>query len=279
MRCRSRISAMRPTISASLCLPLSVSMTACSAGSECSITSSRAAPNVTMRSQISDTDRTATAGYDDRSATDKIFKPAVIDLDAGPQQKILNGNRRPAARPIRRYRVTAIWLMLRPSLRARIRIASGRASSASAEGARTRRLTRSPRASRSATTPSRSSISPRTGIPRIDCPRSAADGESTPTGQIFLTAPLSMPRNNTSASAARPRTSVGVASANLHALERSRIVEVTVDDPQAAQEKHLQKPIQQDRDLAEKERSVEIRRHQHVVERKQRDRKHGRRAK
>ena len=44
---------MRPEMSALLCLAASVSSTACSAGSEFSITSRRAAPKVTMRSQIS----------------------------------------------------------------------------------------------------------------------------------------------------------------------------------------------------------------------------------
>ena len=39
-------------------------------------------------------DRTATAGHDDRFAADKILKPPVVDLDAGPQQKIFNGHRR-----------------------------------------------------------------------------------------------------------------------------------------------------------------------------------------
>ena len=50
-------------------------------------------------------------------------------------------------------------------------------------------------------------------MPRIAWPRSADDGDRMPTGQIFLTAPLSIARSSTSASAARPTTSVGVASA------------------------------------------------------------------
>ena len=58
-------------------------------------------------------------------------------------------------------------------------------------------------------------MSPSTGMPRIDWPRSAGDGDNTPTGQIFFTAPLSIARNRTSASAARPSTKVGVASAIL----------------------------------------------------------------
>ncbi len=54
MRARSRTSAMRPVMSASDCLAFSASSTACSAGSEFSMTSRRAAPKVTSRSQISE---------------------------------------------------------------------------------------------------------------------------------------------------------------------------------------------------------------------------------
>src|SRR5262249_12223707 len=66
---------------------------------------------------------------------------------------------------------------------------------------------------------------------------------------------------------------------NFYALECSRIVEVTVDDPQATQEKHLQEPVKQNGDLAEKERAVKIPRHQNVIECEQRDSKYGRRLK
>ena len=52
-------------------------------------------------------------------------------------------------------------------------------------------------------------------MPRIDWPRSLFDGDSTPAGQIFLTAPLSMARSSTSASAARPTINAGLASASL----------------------------------------------------------------
>ena len=53
MRVRSRTSARRPSIFALDCLAASISNTACRAGSEFSITSTRPAPKVTMRSQIS----------------------------------------------------------------------------------------------------------------------------------------------------------------------------------------------------------------------------------
>ena len=53
MRARSRTSARRPSIFARDCLAASASSTACRAGSEFSITRTRLAPKVTMRSQIS----------------------------------------------------------------------------------------------------------------------------------------------------------------------------------------------------------------------------------
>src|ERR1043165_5895097 len=71
IRSRSRISAMRPSISTSVFRAASDSTTAYSAGSEFSITSNRAAPNVATRSQISE----------------------PIDPLAGTQQQILDGNR------------------------------------------------------------------------------------------------------------------------------------------------------------------------------------------
>ena len=54
MRARSRTSAMWPEMAALPCLTASASVTACSAGSEFSTTSSRAAPKATRRSQISE---------------------------------------------------------------------------------------------------------------------------------------------------------------------------------------------------------------------------------
>ena len=45
---------------------------------------------------------------------------------------------------------------------------------------------------------------PNTGTPRIAWPWSAGDGDRMPTGQIFLTAPLSIARSSISASAATP---------------------------------------------------------------------------
>jgi len=100
-------------------------------------------------------------------------------------------------------------LTINPSRRARISTASGRASGANAEGVMTTRAIGLLRRAKSAITSSISSMPPSTGIFRIDWPRSELDGDSRPTGQIRLTAPLSIPRNRISASAARPTKRVG----------------------------------------------------------------------
>ena len=78
--------------------------------------------------------------------------------------------------------------MVKPELRARIRIASGRASGASAEGASTSLVTACRGLPRSATTRSRSSISPSTGMPRIDCPRSASTAKNADRPDLFYRA-------------------------------------------------------------------------------------------
>ena len=125
---------------------------------------------------------------------------------------------------------------------------------------------------------SMSSRSPSTETPRMACPRSAGDGDRMPTGRILVTAPLSIARSSTSASAARPSTRIGVASLGLGVLQGARVAEIAIGDARPAEERDLQQPVEDDRDLAEEEGAVEIRRQQHVVERQQRHRQNGRGA-
>ena len=115
-------------------------------------------------------------------------------------------------------------------------------------------------------------------MPRIDWPRSAKDGDRMPTGRIFFTAPLSIARNSTSASAARPTTRVGVAVARLRVHARAGVTEIAIGDARAREKSDLQHPVKDDRDLAEEERAVDVRRDQHVIERQQRHRQHRRGA-
>ena len=214
MRSRSRMSARRPSIRALACLAASISSTACSAGSEFSITSTRAAPKVTMRSQIS-------APIDPPPPVTMIDLPSRR-LRAGgsrssrrgrsSRSSTLTGARRSASPP---SSSDGSRLVASPSRRARIRMVSGLASGSSALGVSTSRVTRVPRLPRSATMRSRSSTSPSTGTPRIAWPRSAGDGERMPTGRILVTAPLSIARSSTSASAARPSTRIGADSPTL----------------------------------------------------------------
>jgi hypothetical protein len=75
-----------------------------------------------------------------------------------------------------------------------------------------------------------------------------------------------MPRNSTSASAARPSTSVGLDS------------EIAVRHARAAQQHDLQDPVEHDRDLAEEILAEHIRRDQKIVDDQQRHREHSRGA-
>src|ERR1017187_6587131 len=56
-------------------------------------------------------------------------------------------------------------------------------------------------------------------------------------------------------------------------------MEIAVGDARAAQQKHLQEPVQQDGDLAEEERAIDVRRDQHIVNREKRHRQYGGSAK
>ncbi len=60
------------------------------------------------------------------------------------------------------------------------------------------------------------------------------------------------------------------------ALDRAAVVEIAIGDARAAQKEHLQEPVEQDGDLAEKELAVDVGRQQHIVEHEQRQREHGR---
>ena len=113
-------------------------------------------------------------------------------------------------------------------------------------------------------------------MPRMAWPRSDGDGDRMPTGQILVTAPLSIARSSTSASAARPSTSIGIGIGRLGVLQRAGVAEIAVGDARTGQKYDLQHPVENDRDLAEEKRAVEIWRQQNVVERQQRHRQHGR---
>ena len=216
MRSRSRMSARRPSMIAVEPLVASASSTACSAGSEFSMTSRRSAPNVIDAVADFRPDRAASAGDRNRRGLERIF-PGGGNRSArlaaagdprprsGPAAAPANAGRRHSSSDGRR-------LAGSPSRRARIRMVSGLASGASAVGVRTSLATCCPRIASALTVRSRSSTVPSTGTFRITVPWSALDGDRMPTGRIRWTAPLSMPRSRTSASAARPSTSVGVAS-------------------------------------------------------------------
>jgi len=59
-------------------------------------------------------------------------------------------------------------------------------------------------------------------------------------------------------------------------LEGAGVAEIPVSNARAGEKENLQEPVQRDGDLAEKERAVEIRRQQHVVEHQECQRQDGR---
>ena len=61
-------------------------------------------------------------------------------------------------------------------------------------------------------------------------------------------------------------------------MSGARITEVAISDPRPAQKHHLQEPVEQNGGFAEEELAEHIRRYQHVIERHQRHRQHGRGA-
>src|SRR5882724_7435632 len=131
-------------------------------------------------------------------------------------------------------------LTISPSRRARIRTDSGRASGSNADGVITTRAIGLLRFAKSAITSSISSMLPSTGMFRINWPRSAADGDNRPTGQIRLTAPLSIPR--------------------------ACIAEIAVGEARGAEKRHFEKPEENNRYFAEKERTLNVWRDKNIIQ-------------
>ena len=222
-------------------------------------------------------DRAAAAGDDDRLALHQRFEPRIVDLLARPQQQILDRDRRQPRRIAALQRRQAADDQPEPArphqhgFGMRFRLERRRRHHHARD-----RLVAPREIARS--TSSMSSMPPSTGMLRIDWPRSASDGDSTPTGQIRLTAPLSMPRSSTSASAARPISSVGDGVLGPGVTAHARVAEIAIGKAQRAEEGYLEEPVEDDGDLAEEEGAVNVRRDENVVEHQQRQRQHRRDA-
>src|SRR5262249_54744070 len=150
------------------------------------------------------TDRPAAAGDDDRFVAHKGFETTVIDSHLRPQQQIFDVHRR------KPQRLAAVVERGKPA--GDQSQAPGPHQDRFGVGVRTSRVTSVPPLLSSATTGSMSSGPPSTEMPRMAWPRSAKDGDRMPTGRIFFTAPLSIARSSTSASAVRPTTRIGIES-------------------------------------------------------------------
>ena len=222
-------------------------------------------------------DRAAAARHDDGFCAYKILKPPVIDLHAGPQQEVFDGDRRKLdGRPfgIERRKLAHAEAKLAGTDQNRLRPRLRR---------QRRRRKHKPRHPLAATLQIGDDL-----LEVLDIAQHAqaadrlaairqrrrenADGPDLLDRPTFDAAQQHFGIGGTPENKRRGRIR------NLHALQRARIVEVPVGDTQAAQKKHLQKPVQQDGDLAEIECAVHIRRQQDVVEREQRQRQHGRGA-
>ncbi len=142
------------------------------------------------------------------AALDEILQPPVVDLHARPQQQVFDIDRREA------QRLHAVV--------ERRQAAGGKPEPARPHQQRVGRHIRLEGRRRQHDAPHIGAAIGKIGhhafeIVEIAEHRNAADrlaliggdGDSTPTGQVFFTAPLSIARSSTSASAARPRIRIG----------------------------------------------------------------------
>ena len=203
-------------------------------------------------------DRAAAAGDDDGLALHEGFQPPVVDLHARPQQQILDIDRRePQRLPAfveRRQPAGGQAKTLAPSSGSFPACTSG----SSADGVSTTRATGRPRAGEIADDAFE--------IVEIAQHRDAAhrSGPGPPaTATGCRPARFSSPRRFRSRAAARRRRRRGRGPASEsdsrrhRLLARARIAEIAIGDARPAEKEHLQEPIENDRDLAEKERAVE----------------------
>ena len=106
---------------------------------------------------------------------------------------------------------------------------------------------------------------PSTGMFRIDWPRSADDGDNTPDRpQPLDRAAFDAAQQDFGIrGAADQQRRRGVLGPGM--MPRPRIAEIAIGEAQRAQEEHLEKPEEDDGDLAEKERRLNIWRHRRAV--------------
>ena len=220
-------------------------------------------------------DRAAAAGDDDRLAGNEGLQPAVVDTDARPQQQVLDRDRRKLHRL--------------PAGVERWQLTHGQAELARPDQQRFRPRFRRQRRRRQDDARHDGAAAGEIGdhafeIVDIAQHRNAADRlaavgrgrrQHADRPDFLHRAAFDRAQQNFGiggASEHQSRRRVG----DLGALQRARVVEIAVGDTRAAEEKHLQQPVQQDGDLAEEERAVDVGRDQHVIEREQRHRQDGR---
>ena len=251
MRARSRTFAMTPSTRVSLSASAGFSRIWCRDGSELSTTMRSLAPNATARSADLRADRAAAAGDEDALAADEGLEPRAVDLDRRAQQQVLDLERGELgvahalaeARDARQRQAEAARAR---DERVGMRLGCERAG-ASRRGAGSRR----PALWKSCTTWSRSS--------KVAEHRDAADrlpeiGRPVRQDALRLDlahrAGLDRAQDHLDVAGAPEQQGRRVAGA-LEGVARARVLQVAEREPRAAEQEHLQQPVQRDRDLAE----------------------------
>ena len=222
-------------------------------------------------------DRPAAAGHDDRFVPHEVFEPMVVDLHAGPQQQVLDIDRR------KPQRLAAVVERRKP--------AGGEPETPRPHQDRFRLRFGRERARREHEPCHVDAAIAEIGDDALDVVRTAEHGNAA-----YGLAPIGQGRRQDAhrtdlrhrAAFDRTQQHVGVGgaandedrrrTARLGVLKRAGVAEIAIGDARARQKCDLQQPIEHDRDLAEEERAVDVRRQQHVIERQQRHRQHRRGA-
>ena len=222
-------------------------------------------------------DRAAAAGDDDGAAVQKMLQPRIVDLDARPQQQILDIDRRKARH------VGALLERRQPRDR--------EAETARAHQGRFRlgvRLERRRREDHARDDGAALGEVVDRGFQELEIAENgnAADGlaligpgrrEDADRPGLLDRAALDRAQQHFGVGgASEDERRIGLGGARL--LPGAGVAEVAVADPGCAQEHHLQHPIEGDGDLAEEELPEHVGRDQDVVEHQQRYGQHRRRA-
>ncbi len=218
-------------------------------------------------------DRAAAAGDDDGLAGDEVLETPIIDLHARPQQQIFDIDRRQPQRFLAGVE--------------RRHPAGGETEPARQHQHRFRMQVRTERARRQHQPADANALRPQRDDGRFKIGEETAHRNAAQLLALigrrrrqnsdrlnFLTAPLSIGAQQHFSIGGAPGHQRRNCIGTFDLLLRARMPEQAVGDARAAEEKHLQQPIERDRNFAEEEGAVERRIQQDVIEHQQRNRQH-----